>query len=684
MIKTKLRFAQGSLAPYFAAVLAMITAAAYFVECSVTMTKYRLSVVLPMGQASLFENVAWLLQVGAMVLLAVLLIAVVKKHLAVLAIPVALYGLGTIFLVLENNNKYYSLLIGALVFFYFFTLMVLNIMHTKVPALVIEMLVLAGVAVLCVLKMEPFVTNDPYIGTMLELSVLLQTIGYYLTMLLITVALTKKYVTELPEETMVTEEKNSNANERQAEQDITMDVGEAQNAYVLEEEAADASGFSVKDWLDQQEAQTEGPQPTVPVTGSRLQKSLKEDIVYDRDQKLMYKKKINVFSVLGLILSLVAIVLGVIGISSLVEVSFLQNESLNFMLFALGLSMLCMFGTRISYKEYYTKTIVTERKVVREESNWEEFIANRLEEDERSIASLTESYSKMTEMYGRLLETTAELSGSIKALQMNGESARAIAEVEKTAEDESGVFEEAVTEDDSETVIAVEETPEEASMEEALKKEADATEPEAGKESYYGYSWNTADVEETPEETEEEEEAQDFVLPTFRGFGYEDMDLAEKPEEPDDELFGNKKYQMKSFSSRKNSAYYDMLQDEEEDDEDDMPRMVIPESVKAKLYDVVAEDEESAAREEVAEAYEEETAAEEPAAELTEEPEEEEPALPEVGDEGLGVQEMPVTMEEERRRKLREKLDAIYRRNEAQKRAREEFKDLEEDIIVIR
>ena len=80
--------------------------------------------------------------------------------------------------------------------------------------------------------------------------------------------------------------------------------------------------------------------------------------------------------------------------------------------------MLCVFGTRLTYKEYFTQTFVTERKVIKEESNWEEFIANRLEEDEKNIASLTDNYARMTEMYGKLLETTAELSTGIQSLRI--------------------------------------------------------------------------------------------------------------------------------------------------------------------------------------------------------------------------------------------------------------------------
>lgn len=823
MIKTKLRIAQGSIAPYFAALLALITVAAYFIDCGVNMTQYRLAFVLPMEKATLLQNVAWMLQMGAMVLLFILLIVAAKRFLALLALPVTLYALGTVLLVLDNNNKYYYLLIGALVFFYFFVLMVLNIMHSKVPTLVVEFVVLVGVAALCVFEQSPFVLQEPAMGTVLDISVLIQTVGYYLTMLTVTLALTKKFVTDLPEEKpdskdAVKAEKaeSDEANwslfqrplETSEEEDSLFTAPEEGTEVPEEVETVAAEEpFSVSDWLDQQEAEGADKQPepavTVPVSGSRLQKSLKEEIVYDRDQKLMYKKKVNIFSVLGLVLSVAAIALGCIGIFGLLNIAVLQNESFNLMLLALGLCMLCMFGTRVTYKEYYTKTVVTERKVVREESNWEEFIANRLEEDERSIASLTESYSKMTEMYGRLLETTAELSGNIKALRMNQDAVAAIgvdeamAEVEELQEEyeqttvvesadaqaeqeqytqpewtlenrfgvtyeddmpneedvpeETAFAEEALmateapyegeaSEDGSEEEYAEESYEEELSEEEVYEESVEtfAEEPTAPGEWYLSEADsfeeamdseempNVETYEEVPQdeggeqdtaEATEEEANNEIILPTFRGFGYEDMDLAEAEAEPDDELFMNKRYQMKPFSSRRSSAYY------ETDDDDDMPKMEIPDSVKAKLYDVLVEDEAAEAAmaeadaevenfesvampmveeselpvaEDVVEepelpASEELPMAEEPVDEIVEaveeitEPVDEEPSLPDQAeDDEVSVQSTPVTQEEERRRKLQEKLDMIYKRNQEQKRVKEEYKDLEEDIIIIR
>lgn len=164
------------------------------------------------------------------------------------------------------------------------------------------------------------------------------------------------------------------------------------------------------------EATNAEPVLTVPITGTKLQKTLKEDIVYDRDQKLMYKRKVNAFSIIGLILSVLCILVGAVMITKIVDVAALQNDNLGIPMIAIGLFMICVFGTRLTYKEYYTKTIVTERKVVREETNWEEVLASRIEEDEKSIQSLTDNLTRMSDMYSRLVATNAELAKGIEQI----------------------------------------------------------------------------------------------------------------------------------------------------------------------------------------------------------------------------------------------------------------------------
>ncbi len=174
------------------------------------------------------------------------------------------------------------------------------------------------------------------------------------------------------------------------------------------------------------------PVITVPVSGSRLQKSLKEEIVYDRDQKLEHRNVVRAFSVIGMAVSFLMMVAGVLMVTDVVKLQY--NTICGIMLIAIGVALFCVFGNSVTYKEYYMKTIVTERKVVHEESNWEEVLANRLEEDEKSIASLSETYARMTEMYAKLLASTAELSNTVKALGMRAQETPILTAAEPVVE----------------------------------------------------------------------------------------------------------------------------------------------------------------------------------------------------------------------------------------------------------
>ncbi len=861
MIKTKLRIAQGSILPYIAAVVAFLATLACFLDYDVTMTKFRWEYILPMAYDSKFLNIAWILQTGGLLLLAILLIVAAKKYLAVLVLPVTMYAVANVFLVLENNSKYYFLLIGALLVFYFFALMALNIIHSKFPAMLVSIVIIAGVAVLCVLGKEPFFFIDLNFGEMFDMALLIQTLGYYAAILLVTFSITEKYVAEIGEAPKK-EASKKEPTKKEAEPTVAPKKEEApkeSSNWSLYERPLDASAedsadalfiaedtkkaaqrneaFSVSDWLDQQEDDSKSQAAATPITGTGLQKSLKEEIVYDRDQKLMYRKKVNIFSVIGLILSVAAIMLGVVGLFNIVEIEALQDDTVVLMLFALGLCMLCVFGTRVTYKEYYTKTIVTERKVVREESNWEEFIANRLEEDERNIASLTESYAKMTAVYTRLLETTSELSNSVKALRMNPDAVQTIAledavkelsaeyddnaafVVEPTSEEapeaveteafeeqaleepafeeqaaeeqifEEQAFEEQVAENKFEDEFEDEQEKNdyismsdafaayEAAREAEIRRDAELTEAaeiaedaveeaaeEVAEEVAETYEEATEVVEEVAETIEEatenfeaaeevveavaetawaaaepvkeavaaeyapydaasyeeapKEEEAEVVLPTFRGFGYDDMD--QKDDTDLDDFFAGKPYQMKPFSARRSSAYYE---EPDSDEDDDMPKREYAESIKANLYGLLddeevddndAEDTEpyfpssmeepiEEAAEQVEEAHEDAFGgaeefkilggAESAVDELLNEQEDEpmfsaaaDPALPSREQEEVEVEEVQSApaQDDERRRKLQEKLEMIYRRNQEMKRAKEDFKDLEDDIIVIR
>ena len=180
--------------------------------------------------------------------------------------------------------------------------------------------------------------------------------------------------------------------------------------------------------------------PVTPLSGNRLQKVLKEEVITDRDQKLVYRRKVSVFAVIGMCLSVAAMVVGALTTFDVIKIDVLNDDKTCLMTLGLGLVMFLVFGTRLTYKDYYTKTVVNERKVVHEENNWEEYVANRLEEDEKNIATLAQNYMRMTEMYGRLLETTAELTNNIKALSMSRQMGiEAAPEEEFTAQAEESV-----------------------------------------------------------------------------------------------------------------------------------------------------------------------------------------------------------------------------------------------------
>ena len=239
--------------------------------------------------------------------------------------------------------------------------------------------------------------------------------------------------------------------------------------------------------------------PVTPIPGSRLQKVLKEEIVTDRDQQLMQRRRVSAFAVIGMIISVAAIALGLLTTFKVIELEALKNEQTCIMIFGFGLLGFLMAGTRLFYKEYYTKTVLNERKVTHEESNWEEYVANRLEEDEKNIATLAENYMRMTEMYGHLLETTAELTNNIKAL-----SARTVPSL--TAAEEPA------------PEVPVAATP---AAEEPLREAFAAEEPAA--DEFAAEETAAETVAETIEETEPEAVAEEpaYEAPAYEAPAYE-------------------------------------------------------------------------------------------------------------------------------------------------------------------
>ena len=295
--------------------------------------------------------------------------------------------------------------------------------------------------------------------------------------------------------------------------------------------------------------------PVTPIPGSRLQKVLKEEIVTDRDQQLMQRRRVSAFAVIGMIISVAAIALGLLTTFKVIELEALKNEQTCIMIFGFGLLGFLMAGTRLFYKEYYTKTVLNERKVTHEESNWEEYVANRLEEDEKNIATLAENYMRMTEMYGHLLETTAELTNNIKALSARTVPSLTAAEEaapevpvaatpaaeeplrEAFAAEEPAADEFAAEEPAAETVAeTIEETEPEAVAEEPAY-EAPAYEAPASEEAAYEEPAYEAPANETPasEEAAYEEpayetpayEAPASEAPVFEGPAYDEAAFAE-------------------------------------------------------------------------------------------------------------------------------------------------------------
>ncbi len=295
--------------------------------------------------------------------------------------------------------------------------------------------------------------------------------------------------------------------------------------------------------------------PVTPIPGSRLQKVLKEEIVTDRDQQLMQRRRVSAFAVIGMIISVAAIALGLLTTFKVIELEALKNEQTCIMIFGFGLLGFLMAGTRLFYKEYYTKTVLNERKVTHEESNWEEYVANRLEEDEKNIATLAENYMRMTEMYGHLLETTAELTNNIKALSARTVPSLTAAEEpapevpvaatpaaeeplrEAFVAEEPAADEFAAEEPAAETVAeTIEETEPEAVAEEpayeAPAYEAPASEEAANEEpAYEGPAYEAPASEEAAYEEPAYEapayEAPASEAPVFEGPAYDEAAFAE-------------------------------------------------------------------------------------------------------------------------------------------------------------
>ena len=660
MIKSKLRIAPGSYLPYLAALLVLVSAAGYLISWQITGSQYRFNTFLDTGFPPL--GIAGWMQFGAMALLALLMLFAAKRSLPLLAIPALLYSVGTLLLTLDGSEKNYPLLVIGLIFFWFFVVTAFSVFHSKWPLCIVEGLALAAVAVFCIMGETPFVKQDVVMGKCYDLSLLMQVCGYYGGMLVLSLAISKKFNMETITATT----------RRDAPEEAAANVSEA--AEEPEGEPVPEIVETVRETVPEQETSNASePVPTVPVSGSRLQKILKEDTVYDRDQRLMYKKKINIFSVLGLILSALTVLLGVIITFELVNTPVLKNDAIGLPMLALGLFMACIFGTRVTYKEYYTKTVVTERKVVREESNWEEVLASRLEEDEQSIAALTENYTRMTELYGKLLENTSELMrhiDRISALQSNPELETAaeeppedVWEPEPTEEPEEA--QETVWEPEpAEEPVEAQETvwePEPTEVPEETPEDVWEPEPTEVPEETPEDVWEPEPTE-VPEEAQPEASVQDFS-------DFEDQVVFDPEflkEQGLSEAFAEEEFV--SERSEAGSEPYEAAEAVPEP-EDDAPEFILP-----TFRGFFCEEETPETEVELSETPTEESVAEEASAEET--PTEEaaaagEPEVPETAEE-VAESDAPVSQAEERRRRLQEKLQEIYRRNQELQKAEAE------------
>ena len=448
MIKSKLQIRQESLIPYLAAICAMVATFILFLDWNVSKGG---AVKLAMDNSMKGEvliKIGWVLQILGMIAMLVCLFALVRKSLMLLAIPIGLNALGLLFRSLADSKYWIALVIFLLTGWCFVMAVDAGQSAFKTITYVLCFVSLGLTILLCIPGVVESVGNmigsfRPLLcyqdgateegaaaGWNWNISYIVYIVSYLSVILLILFGSTTQFVAETEEEKdggaaeaggdPFEAMKNLYKLKSGAEEQVKKENEEkAPEKPVKENVKPEPEKVIVEEVVPEKEAaQSVGAEPvyTVPVSGSRLQKSLKEEIVYDRDQKLEHRNVVRSFSVVGMIISFLMMVGGVLLLTDVIHLQY--NTICGIMLIAVGVGLFCVFGNNLTYKEYYMKTIVTERKVVHEESNWEEVLANRLEEDERNIASLTETYARMTDMYAKLLASTAELSNSVKALGM--------------------------------------------------------------------------------------------------------------------------------------------------------------------------------------------------------------------------------------------------------------------------
>ena len=456
MIKSELQLRRN---PFAAVFLSLLAAVALLFEVKIsTGGEWSVNLVKPFAGDTL-SGFGWLLMFGGMLYLFISIFSFAKTALWLLLLPMGMYCIGTVLRAMTDSGFFICLamaVIGTWAYFMSCSSEKDSSKYIFVGLLTVLALINAALCLPGVTKAVSDISSDftPLLcygskdaaGSDVwnwNVSCIIHEICLFLSLILTLTAATRQYETDTEDSRKYTKDmRNNNTYDTEA------DVKKKRNQSESNEKVQTPSFHDLKKEPEKQKESrayaesvvTPEPVVTVPISGSRLQKSLKEEIVYDRDQKLEHKNVVRVFSVIGMIISFLMMLGGILLLTKILP-AIQYNTICGVLLITVGVGLFCVFGNNLTYKEYYMKTIVTERKVVHEETNWEEVLANRLEEDEKNIASLTETYARMTEMYGKLLESTAELSNSVKALGMKEQPVLTDVEAQRQAIEEAAAAE---------------------------------------------------------------------------------------------------------------------------------------------------------------------------------------------------------------------------------------------------
>ena len=492
MIKSRLQIRRESFLPVLAVIVSVFAVAMLILEWEAGSGGTKVLIADPF-KADVLNGIGWILQLVGTVALIIFLFVKGRTSLMTLLIPISVYAVGMVLRSMVEGGLWIFLAIIFLIGWSFWLAVSGETDGTKWLAIGICILGTVVTVLLCIPGISDFVAGlfkgyRPYLyrteqaaglpdRQIWNVSYLIHEISFLCVIFLILCSTTRQYAVEEAEEG-----KTAGEGEGQEGDDVKKKKKHQEAASSSEDpfesmkklysnmdsasESDDRKGKKGKDKekdkphtpeyhslkseepvkaeepKEEVKEEREAAEPervtdaepviTVPVSGSRLQKSLKEEIVYDRDQKLEHRNVVRAFSVIGMAVSFLMMVAGILMVTEVVKLDY--GTICGIMLIAIGVALFCVFGNNVTYKEYYMKTIVTERKVVHEESNWEEVLANRLEEDEKSIASLSETYARMTEMYAKLLASTAELSNTVKALGMRAQETPILPAAEEVVE----------------------------------------------------------------------------------------------------------------------------------------------------------------------------------------------------------------------------------------------------------